>query len=54
VKRKKRLEWRPMSGFLMEKYVRNRRESVFKRLGGQKCERSPVYDYNARGGYESG
>jgi hypothetical protein len=54
VQRKKHLEWKPTSSFLMEKYVRNRWESVFRWLGGQKREMSPVYNYGAGGRYELG
>jgi hypothetical protein len=39
--RKHRPEWRPTSSFLMEKYAREHRESVFDRLGGNKRGRSP-------------
>jgi hypothetical protein len=34
VQRKKHLEWKPTSSFLMEKYMRNHWESMFRRLGG--------------------
>jgi hypothetical protein len=53
VRRKKHPEWKPTSSFLMEKYVRNQWESVFSRLGGYKCERSPTCDHSARVRYES-
>jgi hypothetical protein len=43
--RKHRPEWRPTSTFLMEKYARERRESVFSRLGGYKWMRSPGHEY---------
>jgi hypothetical protein len=52
VQKKKHLEWRPTSSFLMEKYMRNRQESVLRRLGGYKHERSPAYNYNTRVRYE--
>jgi hypothetical protein len=32
--RKQRLEWKPASDFLIEKYTRMRRGGVFGRLGG--------------------
>jgi hypothetical protein len=54
VQKKKLLEWRPTSSFLMEKYMRNRQESVLRRLGGYKHERSPAYNYNTRVRYEPG
>jgi hypothetical protein len=46
MQRKKHQEWKPTSSFLMEKYVRNRWESVFSRVGGYKRERSPTCDHN--------
>jgi hypothetical protein len=33
-------EWRPTSSFLIEKYTREHRESVFNHLGGYKWRRS--------------
>jgi hypothetical protein len=43
--RKCRPEWRLTSSFLMEKYARERRESVFNRLGGYKRRRSSEHGY---------
>jgi hypothetical protein len=50
--RKSYKRWKPTSGFLMEKYARERQDGVFDRLGGYKRGRSPGYQLRGNTEYK--